>query len=229
MAWTCGGSSNDELIDNLIRGGLISSSKVAAAMRKVDRGHYVPRGRDPYEDSPQPIGFGATISAPHMHAHAAENLLPSLVKADIPGGAILDVGSGSGYLTAVFHHLAPRAKVVGIDHIKGLVDQSIVNLKKDGVELGAVEGGVHIICGDGRLGSPENAPFQIIHVGAAAPEIPPALIEQLAKPGRMFIPVGDWSQDIWQIDKDEHGHVTKQKLFGVMYVPLTDAKKQWRE
>ena len=55
-------------------------------------------------------------------------------------------------VTAVFHHLAPRAKVVGIDHIKGLVDQSIVNLKKDGVELGAVEGGVHIICGDGRLG-----------------------------------------------------------------------------
>jgi protein-L-isoaspartate(D-aspartate) O-methyltransferase len=109
------------------------------------------------------IGYNATISAPHMHAHAAENLLSSL-PADSHGGAILDVGSGSGYrklyyasvtqadgsVTAVFHHLAPNTKVVGIEHIKELAEWSKENLRKDGVELGV--GGVEIIHGDGRLG-----------------------------------------------------------------------------
>ena len=69
----------------------------AQAMNKVDRKNYVPNGSSAYEDSPQPIGYGATISAPHMHAHAAENLLSFLPAADFKGGAILDVGSGSGY------------------------------------------------------------------------------------------------------------------------------------
>jgi hypothetical protein len=157
----------------------------------------------------RPIGFGATISAPHMHAHAAENLLPSLVKADIPGGAILDVGSGSGYrecrvchscwilslplrlpscssrprLTAkwytTFHrtelhavflqvddrlvhepfdvvypdHFGPRGQVVEYrSHFAVSLGRDEQEGKRNGVELGAVEGGVHIICGDGRLG-----------------------------------------------------------------------------
>ena len=101
-----------------------------------------------------------------MHAHAAENLLSSLPAADFEGGAILDVGSGSGYrklcrsphssgqaealVTAVFHHLAPSARVVGIEHIKELAEWSKENLRKDGVNLG--EGRVEIVHGDGRLG-----------------------------------------------------------------------------
>ncbi|WVW83124.1 protein-L-isoaspartate O-methyltransferase [Kwoniella bestiolae CBS 10118] len=232
MAWRSGGRSNAELIDNMVKNGLIISPQIAEAMRKVDRKNYVPDQMYAYEDSPQRIGFGATISAPHMHAHACENLLSFLPVANSPHtGAILDVGSGSGYLTAVLHHLAPHSLVIGIDHIQGLVDQSISNLKKDGVPLGPGKdgkGGVIMICGDGRKGSPEHAPFSIIHVGAAAPEIPQPLIDQLAKPGRMFIPVGQGSQDIWQIDKSDTGEVTKKKLFGVMYVPLTDADKQWK-
>ncbi|CAD6587184.1 MAG: hypothetical protein TREMPRED_004679 [Tremellales sp. Tagirdzhanova-0007] len=214
----------DALIDNLEKNELIESKQVAEAMRKVDRKNYVPDVNSAYEDSPQRIGFGATISAPHMHAHACENLLPLLPKAGQKGGSILDVGSGSGYLTAVLHHLAPHATVIGIDHLQGLVEMAKENLGKDGVKLGSTEGRVEIICGDGRLGSPQHAPFQIIHVGAAAPDIPQPLIDQLASPGRMFIPV-----DIWQVDKSEAGEVIKAKLFGVMYVPLTDPDKQWRE
>ncbi|WVF72132.1 protein-L-isoaspartate O-methyltransferase [Kwoniella sp. CBS 6097] len=253
MAWRSSGNSNADLIDKMVKNGLINSPKVAEAMRKVDRKNYVPDPEWAYEDSPQRIGFGATISAPHMHAHACENLLPFLPSAQPQSssegsirGSILDVGSGSGYLTAVFHRLAPHATVVGIDHIQGLVDQSITNLKKDGVTVDAPshdgagsqnghgangqggEGRVIMLCGDGRKGAPEYAPYSIIHVGAAAPQIPQLLIEQLAKPGRMFIPVGEGSQDIWQIDKDAQGEVTRKKLFGVMYVPLTDADKQWR-
>ncbi|ORY23041.1 protein-L-isoaspartate O-methyltransferase [Naematelia encephala] len=229
MAWTCSGRTNEELIDRLFSKGLIQSEVVANAMRKVDRKNYVPDTGSAYQDSPQRIGFNATISAPHMHAHALENLLPLLPPANKNGGTILDVGSGSGYLTAVLHHLAPHATVVGIDHLQGLVDLAKNNLTKDGIKPGTGEGQVEIVYGDGRLGYPKHAPFQIIHVGAAAPEIPQALIDQLGRPGRMFIPVGEGSQDIWQIDKDENGDVKRKKLFGVLYVPLTDAGKQWRE
>lgn len=105
-----------------------------------------------------------------MHAHAAENLLSSLPDAHFQGGAILDVGSGSGYrtrlhssrspalvhtdlsVTAVLHHLVPHARVVGIEHIEPLVELSKRNLRADGVKLGAVEGGVEIVHGDGRNG-----------------------------------------------------------------------------
>jgi len=109
------------------------------------------------------IGYNATISAPHMHAHAVENLLSSL-PSNSEGGAILDVGSGSGYrklkhvvavqadgsVTAVFHHLAPNARVIGIEHIKELAEWSKENLRKDGIQVR--EGGAEIIHGDGRLG-----------------------------------------------------------------------------
>lgn len=67
-----------------------------------------------------------------------------------------------------------------------------------------------------------EGPYDVIHVGAAAPTLPEPLVEQLASPGRMFIPVGTDIQSILQVDKDEKGNVTKTKLFGVMYVPLTD-------
>ncbi|WVR05271.1 protein-L-isoaspartate O-methyltransferase [Kwoniella sp. DSM 27419] len=241
MAWTCSGRTNAELVDKMVKSELINSSRVAEAMRLVDRKHYVPDKTWAYEDSPQRIGFGATISAPHMHAHACENLLPLLPEqgGKAKGGAILDVGSGSGYLTAVLHRLSPNALVVGIDHIEGLVEQSITNLKKDGMTpespTARTQSGIVMLCGDGRKGCPEYAPFSVIHVGAAAPEIPQPLVEQLARPGRMFIPVGgsttygtggDDSQNIWQVDKDTDGNVTKKKLFGVRYVPLTDADRQ---
>ncbi|KIS00711.1 protein-L-isoaspartate O-methyltransferase [Cryptococcus deuterogattii 2001/935-1] len=140
-------------------------------------------------------------------------------------------------ITAVFHYLSPKSLVVGIDHIQGLVSQSIRNLANDGVQVldkHKIEGGgVLMLCGDGRKGSKEYAPFTVIHVGAAAPEYPQELVDQLAKPGRMFIPVGRGSQgtsffrgfevrfligesDVWQIDKSVNGDVTKKKLFGVM-------------
>jgi len=239
MAWRSHGESNADLIENLRINGLITVPVVAEAMKKVDRANYVLDKWSAYRDSPQSINYGATISAPHMHAHATENLLRFLQ----PGMKVLDVGSGSGYTCAVFHHLVspddptkPKGKVVGIDHIKQLVDFSIQNLKRDGVNVKEPDARVEMVCGDGRKGYPSEAPFNAIHVGAAAPTIPQELIEQLASPGRMFIPVDDEAdasrffgggQSIWQVDKDEHGEVTKKRLFGVSYVPLTDADKQW--
>jgi protein-L-isoaspartate O-methyltransferase len=100
------------------------------------------------------IGHGATISAPHMHAHASEYLLNYLE----PGSKVLDVGSGSGYLTAIFHHLVspgngqPIGKVVGIDHITELVDWSVENLKRDGLSSALESGQIEMVAGDGREG-----------------------------------------------------------------------------
>ncbi|BEJ15208.1 hypothetical protein CspHIS471_0409750 [Cutaneotrichosporon sp. HIS471] len=228
MAWLSSGRTNAELVDRMVANGLIGSDRVAEAMKSVDRGHYVNSNSaaGAYDDSPQRIGFNATISAPHMHAHACEILLPYIDEADAKAGGILDVGSGSGYLTAVFHRLAPGATVIGIDHLDGLARLARDNLAKDGVTTGTSPG-IDIVCGDGRAGWPAKAPYQVIHVGAAAPTIPDALVEQLAAPGRMFIPVGTDKQAIWQVDKDKEGNVTKKTLFSVMYVPLTDRTKQW--
>lgn len=162
MAWTCSGRSNVELIANLRREGLIHSSRVADAMSKVDRKAYCPDPRSAYQDSPQTIGYSATISAPHMHAHAAEELLDYLK----PGSSVLDVGSGSGYLCAVLHHLVKPppgkegeisgahtgSRVIGVEHIEPLVKRSIENLKDDGLEDAMQRGQIEVVHGDGRKG-----------------------------------------------------------------------------
>jgi len=238
MAWRCSGASNTELIANLLKHKLISLDLDGDAMKKVDRANYVLAGpRGAYEDSPQYIGHDATISAPHMHAMAAEHLSakrpgdtgPSPFL--FPGAKVLDVGSGSGYFVAMMHHLVSSAdvkgKVVGIDHIPELVDFSVDNLKKDGLGPALESGEIEMIAGDGRQGYASGGPYTAIHVGAAAPFIPSALIEQLARPGRMFIPVGPdgGSQTVMQVDKGADGEVTETKLMGVMYVPLTDRKE----
>ena len=164
-----------------------------------------------------------------MHASAAESLLPYIH----PSARILDIGSGSGYLTAVLAALVgPQGKVVGIDHIQGLVDLANKNMGKS--EQGREwmkDGRVKFVKGDGRLGYKEVAEeeggegWDAIHVGAAAKEAHPVLVEQLKRPGRLFIPVGESSQYIWVIDKKEDGTVTRKKSMGVRYVPLTDAPK----
>jgi protein-L-isoaspartate(D-aspartate) O-methyltransferase len=136
----------------------------------------------PYDDSPQTIGFGATISAPHMHAAACESLLPFLHS----DARVLDIGSGSGYLTHVLAELIePNGKVIGIDHIQGLVDLANANTAKseEGQQL-LSSGRIRYIKGDGRKGFPEEAPYDAIHVGAAATEAHQELIDQLKAPGR---------------------------------------------
>lgn len=220
MAWRSSGSSNATLVENLARNGLIKSDRVKAAMLKVDRAHYAPSHA--YEDSPQPIGHRATISAPHMHASACESLLTYLE----PGSKVLDIGSGSGYLTAVLANLVgPNGIVVGIDHIQPLVDMANSNMAKSDQGQKMLESGqVKFVLGDGRKGWVEGAPYDAIHVGAAAAEHHKELTDQLKTPGRLFVPVEEGDlQHIYVVDKKADGSIERKKLYGVRYVPLTDA------
>lgn len=211
------------------------SPSVSLTLSKVDRAHYCLHPSTAYEDSPQSIGHGATISAPHMHASACESLLPFLH----PTARVLDIGSGSGYLTHVLATLVAEksedngaiqsaGKIIGIDHIQALVNLATNNMSKskDGRAL-LGKGRVEFICGDGRKGYKEGGPYDAIHVGAAAQSFHSELLDQLKSPGRMFIPVEDQSgygnQSIWVVDKDEQGSIRKEKTMGVRYVPLTDA------
>jgi protein-L-isoaspartate(D-aspartate) O-methyltransferase len=187
---------------------------------QVDRAHYAPAS--PYEDSPQPIGHRATISAPHMHANACESLLTHLQ----PGAKVLDIGSGSGYLTAVLANLVgPSGSVIGIDHIQPLVDMANTNMAKSEEGRRMLDSGqVKFVKGDGRKGWKEGAPYDAIHVGAAAADHHVELTDQLKAPGRLFVPVTEgWMQHIYVIDKKEDGSLERKKLYGVQYVPLTDA------
>ncbi|KAI6795571.1 protein-L-isoaspartate O-methyltransferase-like protein [Hortaea werneckii] len=223
MAWRSSGASNQALIENLASNGLITQARVKQAMLGVDRAHYAPAS--PYQDSPQPIGHRATISAPHMHAAACESLLPYLR----PGARVLDIGSGSGYLTHVLAELVkPGGKVVGVEHISPLVELARANTAKS-VEGRALldSGALEYVKADGRLGWEAQGPYDAIHVGAAAAGQNQVLVEQLKAPGRLFIPVEEgYMQHIYVIDKNEDGSVTKKKDIGVQYVPLTDAPEE---
>ena len=162
-----------------------------------------------------------------MHGYALEWLAGHLH----PGSNALDVGSGTGYLTlAMALMVGPDAPgvVVGIEHIPELVSDSIRNLRTNWSHL-LDSGKIHMVAGDGRAGYPSHAPYSAIHVGAAAPSIPDALIDQLAPGGRMVIPVGPngGSQSIMFVDKDQSGRVSQSRELGVSYIPLTEKSKQW--
>ncbi|KAJ2667307.1 hypothetical protein IW148_000002 [Coemansia sp. RSA 1199] len=225
MSWRCSGKTNNELVSNLLRAHIITNERVVRAMRTVDRAHFTKSKHDAYNDSPQYIGFGATISAPHMHGYALENLHKYLQ----PGMCALDVGSGSGYLTACMAEMVgDNGRVVGIDHIPGLVEGSKKVLDRHYSEWMQSER-IKVLTGDGREGYPDEAPYDSIHVGAASSHAPTELIAQLKSPGRLFVPVGSFSQNIVVYDKDCNGNVKEHEIMAVKYVPLTDPEKQCNE
>lgn len=207
----------------------------ASVMMQVDRADFCPIA--PYKDAPQSIGHNATISAPHMHAYAlgwAASCFPPAGEegtestTGTPRSAtprrILDVGSGSGYLTVAFARLFPQADtVVGIDHIPQLTTSAIANARKHHGELLDTDR-LLFVTGDGRMGYPPRAPYDLIHVGAAAGrEVPEALLEQLAPGGLLILPVG---QRIWLVNKDQKGQVSMRQDIDVLFVPLTDRELQ---
>lgn len=218
MAWRSHGRSNAELVEKLCSHKIIRSQRVRDAMLAVDRAEFVlpSDAAVGYMDTPQPIGHGATISAPHMHASCAE-LLQDVLR---PGARVLDVGSGSGYLAVVLAQMvAPGGKVFGVDYIPELVAFSKRNVQKSHSGL-LNDGALELIVGDGWRGYAPGAPYDAIHVGAAAATVPQALLDQLRPGGKLVLPVGKWAQELELITKDEQGGLHRKSLMAVQYVPL---------
>eukprot|EP01062_Namystynia_karyoxenos_P015717 TRINITY_DN15724_c0_g1_i1.p2 TRINITY_DN15724_c0_g1~~TRINITY_DN15724_c0_g1_i1.p2 ORF type:complete len:284 (+),score=62.16 TRINITY_DN15724_c0_g1_i1:95-853(+) len=223
-AWTASSSSNDGLVTALRADGRFSDPRVERALRATDRALYVQPGSDPYQDSPQSIGYGATISAPHMHAACLEELRHHAV----PGATVLDVGSGSGYLVAALAEMVgPEGRVHGVEHSPQLAAQSRRRLRTAVRRELADSWRVHV--GDGRRGLPQYGPYDAIHVGASAAESDAeAIARQLRPGGRMVSPVRTAEGEVLAVyDKDATGAVRRRTLFGVRYVPLTDYSKQY--
>ncbi|KAL8588782.1 hypothetical protein ACOMHN_035278 [Nucella lapillus] len=225
MAWRSHGQTNDELVENLQKNGVIQKARVAGVMKKVDRAHFCKRNA--YRDTPQSIGYAVTISAPHMHAHALELLVDHLLE----GSMALDVGSGSGYLTACMALMVGQTgKVVGMDHMEELVKESVANVRKGDFTSRLLDGGqLEFVVGDGREGYSTGGPYDAIHVGAGASSIPEALVSQLKPGGRLVVPVDRWfgGQVLMQVDRALDGTVTHRELMGVTFVPLTSKDQQW--
>ncbi|MCX8206502.1 MAG: protein-L-isoaspartate O-methyltransferase [Methanothrix sp.] len=183
--------------------------RVVEAMSKVPRELFVPEELRPmaYEDRPLPIGYGQTISAPHMVAIMCDLL-------DLHEGMkVLEVGGGCGYHAAVMAELVgPSGHVYSVERIPELVEMARRNLERAGYR------NVSMILGDGTLGYSEQAPYDRISVAASAPDIPEPLKEQLRPGGRMVIPVGSYSQDLLVVTKNQEIRV--ERAMGVIFVPL---------
>nr|XP_029118474.1 protein-L-isoaspartate O-methyltransferase isoform X4 [Elaeis guineensis] len=222
--WTRGSADkNNVLVEQLKQYGVIKTKKVAEVMETIDRGLFVPDGNSAYIDSPMPIGYNATISAPHMHGTCLELLKEHLQ----PGMHALDVGSGTGYLTACFAMMVgPQGRAVGVEHIPELVASSIENVKRSAASSLLNGGSLSLHVADGRQGWPEQAPYDAIHVGAAAEKIPQPLLDQLKPGGRMVIPVGSFFQDLQVVDKKLDGSISIRSETSVRYVPLTSRAAQ---
>jgi protein-L-isoaspartate(D-aspartate) O-methyltransferase len=189
------------------------SPAVRAAMGKVERHRLVPpqeAGRA-YRNHPLPIGSGQTISQPYIVALSTDLL-------DLgPEHVVLDVGTGSGYQAAVAAEIA--AKVYSIEIIESLGRAAAQRLQEMGYR------NIEVRIGDGYQGWPENAPFDAIVVAAAAPEVPPALVEQLKPGGRMVIPVGaDHAQYLKVLVKRADGGLQERRVLPVRFVPLVPGR-----
>jgi len=226
-AWKTNGCDTlEEFVTSLEQYKIVKSEVVGKAMRAVDRAKYCRDVRSAYEDSPQPIGYDATISAPHMHAWCLE-LFSDMMKEDM---AVLDVGSGSGYLTACMASMLKSAypekpgKVVGIDIIPELVMYAQKCTKEGNPDLMEPKGPISYQLANGWEGAPDAAPFDFIHVGAAAESLPQSLVDQLRTGGRMVIPLHMESphhQGLFLVEKTKEGEAPSVEfLMGVRYVPL---------
>ncbi|MFH1368880.1 MAG: protein-L-isoaspartate(D-aspartate) O-methyltransferase [Elusimicrobiota bacterium] len=186
----------------------ISDNTVLDAFLKVPRSLFVPErfSREAYDDHPLPIGEGQTISQPFMAA-----IMTELLKIK-KGDKILEIGTGSGYQTAILAELGGEVNTV--EKIEPLSQKARNTLDGIGYK------NINYRIGDGTAGWAEKAPFDKIIVTAAAREIPPLFIEQLAEGGRLVIPVGEtFSQELTIVEK-EKGKIIKKFYGGCVFVPL---------
>ena len=197
------------MVERQLRHRGISDERLLAAMSKVPRHEFVDRQNwaEAYADHPIPIAEQQTTSQPYM---IAAMIQAAAIK---PEDRVLEIGSGSGYQTAVLAELA--SQVFAVERYASLTEAARAALERLGYR------NTKVVTGDGSLGLPEAAPFDAIIVSAAAPRIPPALVEQLAIGGRLIVPVGESEQQVLQLlQKNADGSTSVRTLEGCRFVPL---------
>ncbi len=190
----------------------ISDPRVLEAMREVPRHLFVPpEYREwAYGDGPLPIGYGQTISQPYIVALMSALLQPAA------GARVLEIGTGSGYQTAILARLA--AEVYSVERKAALAGEAQKRLQSLGLK------NVHLRVGDGSLGWPEHAPYDGILVAAAAPEVPEALKSQVRQGGRMALPVGSRGRQYLECWTRTAEGFRRQVVTPVAFVPLIGAQ-----
>ena len=202
-------SDRDELADALAARPNVSD-RAAEAIRAVPRHEFVPEGRrqHAYDDRPLPIDEGQTISAPHMVAIMATEL-------DLQAGErVLEIGTGCGYHAAVTAELVGAENVYSVEYVPDLAEraeETLANVGYDGVS-------VHV--GDGREGWPEHAPYDAAYLTCAAPEFPPAVVEQVHTGGRLVAPIGTGRQRLVHAVRREDGSLETTDRGGVRFVTM---------
>lgn len=198
------------MVDEHIAARGVKHPAVLKAMRDIPRHVFVPEQyqSEAYADQPLPIGSGQTISQPYIVALMSEMLRPS------PDATVLEVGTGSGYQAAILCKLFK--KVYSIELLPELSGRAQAAIAKVGLK------NIEFRVGDGYKGWPEHAPFDRIILTAAPPEIPQALVDQLAPGGILLGPVGDDPnyQRLTIVEKSKNGEVTQSASYPVRFVPM---------
>ena len=191
--------------------------KVMAAMENVPRNEFVPNSYldAAFNNGPLPIGHGQTISQPYIVA-----LMTDMLELD-DDDTILEIGTGSGYQTAILSQLCKQ--VYTVEYIPALADMAKARLQRLGYD------NIESMSGNGYDGWPEHAPYDGIIVTAAASHIPRPLIEQLKPGGRLVIPVGrpHLYQELTLVEKDEDGEINIKEVLGVAFVPLQGERDEY--
>lgn len=215
---TCASAQDwDALRESMVRDQMerrgIRTPAVLKALRETPRHLFVPEAlrRSAYNDHPLPIGHGQTISQPYIVASMTDLLGVR------PTDKVLEIGTGSGYQTAILGRLAWR--VYSMEIVEPLAKEAAARLKGMGFDT------VEVRSGDGYQGWPQQAPFDRIIVTAAPPELPPALLAQLKNGGRLVAPVGREWQELVVVDKDRDGTIRQRVEYPVMFVPMVPKGK----
>lgn len=199
--------NNRELIDHLIKRRVLVTRNIIDALSKMDRINFI-RPEDlnrAYMDNPLSIGYGQTISQPYTVVFMLELLQPE------KGNKVLDIGSGSGWTTALLAYIVQKeGSVLGMEKVSDLMKFGKSNIEKYNFT------NTKIVQSGEKLGKPEEQ-FDRILVSAAAREVPDELVDQLKIGGRMVIPV---QSSIYKVDKVSEEQVEKDENYGFSFVPL---------
>jgi protein-L-isoaspartate(D-aspartate) O-methyltransferase len=208
-----------KLVERLVHEGYLKSPAAISAFEIVPRNRFLPDAvrSNAYRDTPLPIGYRQTISAPHMVAMMVEALDLHV------GQRVLEVGAGSGYHAAILAEMIAPVHATAPGHVYTLeLVPELASFARDNLQAAGYGDATSVIHGDGSVGYEAEAPYDRILVTAAAPKVPTALPAQLKPGGILLLPVGRrYSyQDLLKISKGLDGSLVRESLGGVVFVPL---------